>query len=339
MKVASGLASGRQAVAELAEEAVHSALAAAGLERAASVLLFLTHDFSRQTPAALCAAARAAGSLQVFGSTASGLFSERGILLDQAGAAALVIGDSDDTDRVEEVPILSFSGHSSLPFDWQNGIPRVGLLDADAQTWAHGRLNSEGGAEFRIPGRRIRLALSTGLRQVSAPLPVEACAAYELRQVAGQSAVASLRRNLPVELRERVPVHQIAILRRPDEPATTILSANADGSLTLSDALVAGERISWAVRQPLAAEQDMRQSLRMAGDELRQPDFGLMFSCIGRGPVFYGGDDRDQLAFREQFPGVPLLGTYGHGQIAPAGGKNRLFHNAVITLLFAGTHV
>jgi small ligand-binding sensory domain FIST len=64
-----------------------------------------------------------------------------------------------------------------------------------------------------------------------------------------------------------------------------------------------------------------------------------MFSCIGRGPLFYGDDDRDLLAFRQQFPDTPLLGAYGSGQIAPAGAQNRLFHNSVITLLIEGTHV
>jgi hypothetical protein len=75
------------------------------------------------------------------------------------------------------------------------------------------------------------------------------------------------------------------------------------------------------------------QSLLAAVDPEKRPDFALMFSCLGRGPLFYGNDDRDLLAFREIFPGVPLLGAYGSGQIAPAGDGNRLFQNTVVTLL------
>ena len=339
MKVASGLASARQASPELAELAVSQALAAAGLSRASSVLLFLTRDFARQAQPAILAAARTAGSLQIFGSTASGLFTEREILLDQPGAAALVIGEAKAAPSSAKTPTISLSGHSALPFDWQSGKPRAGLLDTDAQVWAHGRLNSDACAEFNMPGGEIRQALSTGLRPLGPRLPVDECAAYELRRVGGQAAVASLRRSLPAELREHLPLHQIALLRRADEPGIAILSANADGSLTLAEALEKGDEISWAVRQPLACEQDMQQALGAASLGNFMPDFALMFSCIGRGPLFYGGEDRDRLAFCEHFPGRPLLGAYGNGQIACCNGNNRLFHNSVITLLIAGTHV
>ena len=47
MKVASGLVSGPQPTADLAAAAVRDALRAAGLERADSVLLFLTRDYMR----------------------------------------------------------------------------------------------------------------------------------------------------------------------------------------------------------------------------------------------------------------------------------------------------
>jgi small ligand-binding sensory domain FIST len=64
-----------------------------------------------------------------------------------------------------------------------------------------------------------------------------------------------------------------------------------------------------------------------------------MFSCIGRGPYFYGGEDRDLDIVRERFPGLPLLGTYGTGQIAPSasGNKhiNRQLQNAVVTALIS----
>lgn len=339
MKVASALASAHQASPELVELAVNQALATAGLSRASSVLLFLTRDFARLAQPAILAAARSAGSLQVFGCTASGLFTEREVLLDQPGAAALVIGEETTSASLVNGPTVSLSGHSALPFDWQNGKLRAGLLDTDAQTWAHARLSNEACAEFSMPGGEIRQALSTGLRPLGPLLPVDECAAYELRRVNGQSAVDSLRRSLPAELREHLPLHQIALLRQADEPSIAILSANADGSLTLAEALEKGDEINWAVRQPLACEQDMQQALGAASHGNFMPDFALMFSCIGRGPLFYGGEDRDRLAFCERFPGRPLLGAYGNGQIACCNGNNRLFHNSVITLLIAGTHV
>lgn len=337
MRAGSGLASGPRPTPELAAEAVQLALAAAGLERAASVCLFLTRDFIRHAQPAVLAAARAAGSLQVFGCTANGLFTENGWLLDQSGAAALVFanpvpgGDAD-------VPLISCSGQGSLHFDWQTGAPRAGLLDSAAAVWSHARVAEDGRAETRLAGLHSHLALSSGLRLLSQPHAVTASRGLDLRQLAGQNAGDSLLRSLPAELREHPPLHQIVALRQSGQPGLGILALNADASLTLTEALEEGEKISWAIRQPMSAEQDMRQALGAAVDAGCKPDFALMFSCIGRGPLFYGNDDRDLVAFREQFPGTPLLGAYGNGQIAPADGANRLFQNTAVTLLLADIH-
>ena len=69
-----------------------------------------------------------------------------------------------------------------------------------------------------------------------------------------------------------------------------------------------------------------------------QPPCGaLMFSCIGRSPFFYGGEDRDLKVFTERFPDLPLIGVYGTGQIAPLGDRpgagNGEFQNAVVIAL------
>ena len=338
MKVATGLVTGHRPAPELARDAVQMALAEAGLLRADRVILLLTRDFIRNPQPAILAAARAAGTLAVSGCTTGGLFTERGWQLDQPAAAALVY-TSPDRNTTTGSPILSFSGHGRLPFDWQEGPARAGLLDADAVAWTNGRAAGNACAECHLPGLNVRMARSSGLRLLGEPLPVEHCHGYELRRVGGHRAVDSLYRALPPELREHPPLHQIAILRQQDEPGIAILSANGDGSLTLADTLSDGDAITWAIRQPLAAEHEMRQALNKVVDARQQPDFGLMFSCIGRGPLFYGDDDRDLLAFRETFPDTPLLGAYGTGQIIPQGGQNRLFHNTVLTLLFESIHV
>lgn len=338
MKVATALVAGNRPEAELARAAVEAALSEAGLERADNVILFLTQDFCRHAQPAVLAAARAAGCLSVSGTTASGLFTERGWQLDQPAAAALVYS-APTGDIPAESPLLCFSGHGRLPFEWQDGNARVGLLDTDAAVWSHGRTAENGCAEFHLPGLKARIARSSGLRLLGEPLPVDQCAGYELRRVGGHSAVDSLRRALPADLREHPPLHHIAALRQADTPGIAILSANADGSLTLADNLNEGETIIWAIRQPLAAEQEMREVLTSTANPKKQPNFALLFSCIGRGPLFYGNDDRDLVAFRDIFPDTPLLGAYGTGQISPLAGYNRLFHNTALTLMFESAHV
>ena len=352
MKVARSLVSGLHPTPELAAEAVRNALQGAGLQRADGVLLFLTRDYVRHAPPAIVAAARAAGTLQVSGCTAFGLLTEQGWLLDQPGAAVLVFAHpappaaADDTQ-----PLLSFTGQHTLPYAWQAMPERAGLLDTEAVSWSHGRVAEQPGAEIRLAGVHTRLCLAPGLRRLNLPLTVNAATGYDLRQLGGLAPIDSLRRHLPTELRAEPPLHQIVVTRaipatEPaaevftwDEPGIPILNANADGSLTLAEPLAIGEQVHWAIRQPLSAEQDMRQSLLAAVDPEKRPDFALMFSCLGRGPLFYGNDDRDLLVFREQFPGVPLIGAYGSGQIAPAGGGNRLFQNTVVTLLCESAHV
>ncbi len=338
MKAASALVTGHTPEPELAGAAVRAALAEAGLERANNVILFLSRDFSRNAQAAVLAAARAAGCLSVGGCTASGLFTERGWQMDRPTAAALVF-TAPPRQLAPDSPLLSFSGHARLPFEWQDGTRRAGLLDADAATWSHGRTTASGCAEFSLPGLHAQVLRADGLRLLADAQLIDACRTYELSRVGGCSAVDSLRRALPAELRDDPPWHQISLLRRPGEPGVAILSANADGSLTLAEAMSEGGMITWAIRQPLAAEQEIRQSLTAAAKREKLPDFALMFSCIGRGPLFYGNDDRDLQVFRETFPGTPLLGVYGTGQICPLVGRNRLFQNTALTLLFESLNV
>lgn len=338
MRVVTGMVSGLRTGPELAEQAVRNALEEAGLKRADQVILLLSRDFGRHPQAAILAAARTAGTTQISGCTASGLMTERGWQMDQPAAAALVFTHDTAATPLPGAPLLCFSGQGNLPYDWQGGPARFGLLDSDAATWTHGRLAENACSDVPIPGISARMARSNGLRTLGPAQTVNHCEGYDLRRIGGQRAIDNLLRCLPAALREYPPLHLIAGLRRPEEPGIAILSANSDGSLTLSAALNIDDTLAWAIRQPLSAEQEMRQTLAAAASS-GKPDFALMFSCIGRGPVFYGDEDRDWLALREQFPDVPLLGAYGCGQIAPAGGRNCLFQNSVITLLAESAHV
>ncbi len=331
MKAASGFESGRQADKALAASAVRKALAAAGLERAEQVLLLLSREFAREPQPAVLAAANAAGCLQIGGGTASGLMTEAGWLPDQPAAAALVLGELPPA-APHETPLLSLSGCAALPYDWRGPPARVGLLEAHAATWSQSRPGGPEGVSIALPGLRCQMLRADGLHPLEGALPVEQCAGYELRRVAGLPAAESLRRALPAHWRAAPPLHQIAVIVADDAPALGILAAHADGSLTLSAPLAAGQPITWAMREPLAAEQEMRRLLAAADGPA--PAFALMFSCMGRGPLFYGGEDRDLLAFRERHPGAPLLGAYGSGQIAPTPDGNRLFQNAALTLLY-----
>ena len=68
-------------------------------------------------------------------------------------------------------------------------------------------------------------------------------------------------------------------------------------------------------------------------DSPRDPAFGLCFPCMGRGPYFYGGVDRDLEAITRRFPGLPLIGFYGNGEFAHLDDGNRLLQYATVLAL------
>src|SRR5664279_2897217 len=92
MKVASGLAIGREANPNLAAQAVKQAMQAADITIASSVLLFLTSEFARDPEPALRAASKAASCTQMMGCSAPGIFTEQDWIVDAPAAAAMVFG-------------------------------------------------------------------------------------------------------------------------------------------------------------------------------------------------------------------------------------------------------
>ena len=62
--------------------------------------------------------------------------------------------------------------------------------------------------------------------------------------------------------------------------------------------------------------------------------FGLLFSCLGRGP-FYDGIYHDLKVITQQLPNMPLLGFYGNGEIASIGGETKLLPYSAVLSLFS----
>lgn len=349
MTAATALVSGNEAVPQLAEQAVAEALLRAGNAQANSVLLFLTPEFSRHAQQAVLAAARAARCTQIFGGIAAGLCTETGWALDRPAAAAMVLAGGvslqpSEAGAASSLPLLSCTT-TPFPSAWANSR-RYGMLfhgnGSDGAVWQQSRATAQGSVEARLQGAAMRLAVSTGLRRLGSFLPANRLRGYDLEMLGGQPALDSLLRHLPAEWREHLPLHQVnAVI---DDPATadgtqiaSVISANADRSLTLTAPLSPGQSLCWAIRQPLAAESDMREVLQFAAADAPPPEFALFFSCIGRGPYFYGGEDRDLIALGERYPGLPILGAYGTGQIAFHGENSRQLHNSVVTALFSET--
>lgn len=345
MTAATALVSGHEAVPQLAEQAVREALLRVG-GNAGGVLLFLSADFARHAQAAVLAAARAARCTQVFGGIFAGVCTEAGWGHDRPAAAAMVLAGgvslaAQPANATDTAGPLLCCTSTPFPSEWKD-VQRYGSHfhgnAGNGAVWQQSRVMPQGSAETLVTGARVDLAVSTGMRPLGEALPVGEVRGYDLVSLGGQSALDSLLHVLPADWRERqpLPVHLINALLTADAPQTAaVISVNADRSLTLSAPPQPGQRLAWAIRQPLAAEADMCASLDALGTI--EPDFGLFLSCIGRGPWFYGGKDRDLAALVERFPGLPLLGAYGTGQIAFRGNSSRQLQNTVVSAFFSET--
>jgi small ligand-binding sensory domain FIST len=175
----------------------------------------------------------------------------------------------------------------------------------------------------------------------------------DLLKLGNYPALNVLVQSLPesVRSRESIPLHLILGGVTFGDPDTAIrdgryrlnpiVSANlGNRSVTLSHPLNRGERLFWAMRDALTAERDFRTTLDRAGESLgSEPDFALLFSCVGRGPHFFGNRDLDLDQLKTRFPKLPVIGFYGNGEIAPLDGMNHLYqYSAVLGLYRLAAH-
>ena len=335
---ASGLAWGDAPLPRLAEQAVQQALHKLGRDRADAILLYLTPDFARDPAPALRAAARAGACLQVTGGLVYHPFTEQEAVLDRPAAAALVLtGLPEQSAPPPVAPRLTYrSHHPAARHHWEDG-PRFGIECAPGPLWAQGRLQEAHEVGLPLPGLAVELATSHGLQLLAPPLEITAAQAHQLLQVGHSPALESLRRALPPEQRERPALHTLfAVPPAGPQAAVPILEALPDGRLILATPQPVGTPISWAARRPLAAETELQGQLEQLAERCPAPLFGLMFACIGRGPWFHGGEERNLQSWRQRFAplDLPLLGAYGDSQISPrAEGGAGLIHNSVVTAL------
>ncbi len=359
MIIATGLATADQATPELAGKAVSTALGRTGHDLAQSVLLFLGSEFAHLSHAAVVAASRTAGCLNVTGCTAAGIFTEEDWILDRPAAAAMVFTQECGlrAHAQNDDPLLTLAVPNAARLDWlAQGGPRFGLLSTDAagqgpgRVWCHGKMQMQGSCETAFAATRMVVGTSRGVR-ILGPAQPATSHGRELQRLGDTPALHALLRQLPQELQEeeKLPLHLISAGRVQGQPAHAIdenryaliplLAIDPETlSVTLAQPVPDGTPIFWTVRQAQAAENDMLALTDQLAAQLgAQPDFGLLFSCLGRGPWFFGNDDRDLALVTARFPGMPLIGAYGGGQIAPLPGGSVSLHNAAVLALCAST--
>jgi len=358
---ATGFATDAEARPELAAQAVAQALERCGADVAQGILLFLTPHYARHAQAAVTAAARAGNCLQVMGCTTPGVLTESAWSLEQPAAAAMVLNGS--VGLATPLPDgatqrLSLAMPDAIERQWLGAAtPRFGTLatgnedHAIAAVWGHGKWQVEGRSEAELRGAQTEIAVSRGMQAISKVLEIDDVDGYEILLIDDQPPLHTLLRHLPPELRDqdKLPLALLfAAVIAPDialESAVAegryalipILSANMqDNTVTLGASLEPGMRMFWALRHPSTAEAELGAGIdAIAARNAGAPEFALLFSCIGRGPYFYGGEDRDLARITARYPGLPVIGCYGGGEIAPlASGNSILSYSAVAALAY-----
>lgn len=108
------------------------------------------------------------------------------------------------------------------------------------------------------------------------------------------------------------------------------------GALSCATPVEQGDFMTFAVRDSRRARHATEKMLRDLRERLgdARPLCGFYFNCCARGLSLYGRPNQDIALIRRAFPGVPVIGFFSYGEIAPVDHVNHLHHySGALTLL------
>jgi small ligand-binding sensory domain FIST len=357
MKVATSIVLGNKATPALVTEAVTNAMLKADISVASSVFLLLTSEFADDPQPAITAAAKAANCTQVFGCSATGIFTEEDWVLDSPAAAVMVFsGDvsiQNATHYQSEQALLTISAPNAINSTWLNdGNARYGGVSGDAvgqgpfSVWQHAKGGNTGKVDAYFAGVKLASKASHGFKMLTKPKEVQQTNDFDIERLDNKAPLIALQKAwkshsksdspIPLHLMMAVYANSTEAINSGEFNQTNLISHDVDsGSITLAQPLEPGQYLSWGLRDQKAAEADLLLTTQQLIHALgTMPAFGLLFSCLGRGP-FYDGIDHDLKIIASQLPNMPLLGFYGNGEIANIAGKNQLLPYSAVLSLFA----
>lgn len=372
MTVATSIVHGASANADLAAQAVQNAMLKAELTVCNSVLLFLTSEFASDPLPAIKAAAKVAQCTQIIGCSATGIFTEEDWILDGPAAAVMVFGGklhlqhAGPSAKHTSQPLLTITAPNAINSTWLNhDMARYGGVSGDAtgqgpfSVWQNAKGEVKGFIEATVEGAIVSTQASHGLRMLTAPQTIKEVSGYDIYKLEKPVANAYTQLLKAWQLythdNSPLPLHRLMAVyaNNAEEIAaqqyqqTNIISVDADTNcITLAQPLQKDQTICWGLRDTETAKADLTLVCDLVLNNLTavtehndvavkpSPDFGLLFSCVGRGPYFYGGVDQDLKIIQQQFPNMPLLGFYGNGEIAHIHGKNQLLPYSAVLSVF-----
>jgi small ligand-binding sensory domain FIST len=129
--------------------------------------------------------------------------------------------------------------------------------------------------------------------------------------------------------------------RRGDFLIRNLMGADPErGALAVGAYPRVGQTVQFQLRDPQAADEDLRQLLASAKEELGDgsPVGALLCVCNGRGTGLFGKPDHDATLLAETFGEMPVAGLFCNGEIGPVGQRNFLHgYTASIALIVPKT--
>ncbi|MCU1692514.1 MAG: hypothetical protein JWM64_1605 [Frankiales bacterium] len=270
------------------------------------------------------------------------------VLQGEAGSA--VVGMPQPAEDDEVVVLLadpwSFpaDGFVARSRDVLGALPVVGGLASGLAGAGSTRLLLDGRAVDRgavgvvLSGTGAQVVVSQGCRSVGPAMTVTRAAGNVLHELAGVGALARVEqvlRDLPPEDQALASagLHLgLAADEHPEEPeylVRAVLGTEPEtGGLVVGDLVEVGRTVRLQVRDPEAADVELRALLLRARGGGGPASGALLFTCTGRGAALFGptlgGADHDPQVVREVLGAQGVGGFFAGGELGPVAGRNHL---------------
>lgn len=176
-------------------------------------------------------------------------------------------------------------------------------------------------------GSAARVQTAHSCRLLSEPLPITRCEGSMVFELGGEAALSVLER-LGGKLSGRPLLFTVLFEEGSEgETPSNWLVRGIQGidparrALMISPEVKAGMRMTFAIKDPRAAREDLERRCRQAAIDLQGsvPRFGLYLNCSGRGRNLHAAAGVDTRVLKERFPDVPFAGFSSAFEIAPFG--------------------
>lgn len=197
----------------------------------------------------------------------------------------------------------------------------------------------------------IEAVVSQGCRPVGNPMSVTRCDGNVVLELAGRPALQRLEDLLmslsPEDQAIASTGLQVGVMH--DEYADTheqgdylirnLVRIDVDrGAIVIADDVELGQTLSFQLRDPAAATDDLHRILEGWGASTTagRAAGALLFSCNGRGEAFFSSSDHDAVTVRDELGGAEVAGYFAAGEIGPVAGRNHLHAFSAAVVVFGG---